>query len=209
MEDRTRSLYRLLNQLERHDYRTRSDDIPPSGIEVFFEAGETIAARDGVIARVVRIGTQRTSGRMADRIRNHYGPVNSLGGNKNSSVFRKHVGGALLRRSDPDDPRLPAWMTQHGQSYKEIEDEVSRVMRAHFSYVCLGVPDDDERQPLVRGMIALLAQYPLGSPSDDWLGRFAHDPRIGEVGLWNVNRIDAPPLTEAQLRRIEALARGA
>jgi len=81
-------------------------------------------------------------------------------------------------------------------------------MRASFTFICISVPDTDERQALARGIIALLAQYPLGPPSSNWLGSFACDPLIGEIGLWNVNQIDSTPLQQAQLNRVEALLRG-
>ena len=43
----------------------------------------------------------------------------------NGSVFRKNLGGALLRKKDPPDPRLTEWLRQGGESFPELEEEVS------------------------------------------------------------------------------------
>jgi hypothetical protein len=67
--------------------------LPENGISFFYEIGEP----DG---RIVRVGTHRVDGRFRKRVRLHYG------GNKDASVFQMHVGGALMLRDWPNDPRL-------------------------------------------------------------------------------------------------------
>ena len=74
---------------------------PHRGVYFFFEKGEK--RRDGVTARVVRVGTHALDpggrGKLWNRLRLHRGPL-SGGGDHRSSIFRKHVGGALLDRDE-------------------------------------------------------------------------------------------------------------
>jgi hypothetical protein len=58
-----------------------------------------------------------------------YGHVFSLRGNKNGSVFRKHLGGALMRRMDTSDERIGPWLLQGGPSFPDVEESVSRLLR--------------------------------------------------------------------------------
>ena len=164
----TKDVYGLLSRLPRCDYRTARDQLPYNGIYVFHERGEVAQLHGTATDRIVRIGTHREEGRFQARIRNHYGPVNTIGGNKNSSVFRRHLGGALLRQQDPHDPRLRGWTKQGGRSFPEVEEQVSHVLRQNFTFFCFPVDHRSDRLTLERGIIALLAQAPLGQPCGKW-----------------------------------------
>ena len=133
------------------------------------------------------------------------GNVNSLRGNKNGSVFRKHLGGALLRRVNSEDPRLKEWLKQGGRSYLEVEEKVSRRLRENFTFSCFQVDSPEERDVLERSLIALLAQHPIGRPSAKWLGKHADSQKIMQSGLWNTKDINALTLTSDQLQRVEEL----
>jgi len=196
-------VYALIRLLPRLDHQTSRGLLPQNGVYLFFERGETVRCLDTVANRVVRVGTHRADGRFRSRIRQHYGNVHSLGGNKNASVFRKHLGGALLRRVDPQDARLKDWLTQDGPSFPEVEEMVSRVLRENFTFCCFRVDQRSERLSLERGLIALFAQYPLGQPSPNWLGRFAASEEIRRSGLWNTQHIDAEPLTIEEFQRLK------
>ena len=87
----------------------------------------------------------------------------------------------------------------------EIEEIVGAGLRAGFTFACIGVDTADERLSLERGLIALLAQHPLGRPSERWLGRRAASPVIRQTGLWNTQGVAAPPLTRAGFTRLEEL----
>ena len=201
----TERVYDLLVPLPRHNHVTSPGQLPTDGIYVFFEHGEQALANGAIVDRIVRVGTHVKDGNFRARIREHYGQVKSLGGNKNSSVFRKHLGSALLRRVDPLDPRLPAWLKNMGPSYPDVEAEVSRALRETFTFVCFAVPTSTERLSIESGLIALLSQHALGAPSSSWLGYYAASDKIGHSGLWNSNEIDAAPLTAIQLARLEEL----
>ncbi len=146
--------------------------------------------------RIVRIGTHRVDGRFSKRIRQHYGNRNSLRGNKNGSIFRKHLGAALVRKKNPRDPRLKDWLSQGGPSFTEIEEFVSETLRSMFTFVFIPVEQSERRLILERGLIALLAKYPLGGSSKQWLGYHAASKEIRNSGLWNTQHIDATPLSD-------------
>jgi len=200
-------VYALIGLLPRLDHQTPRRQLPRNGIYLFFEKGESASHLDTVTDRIVRVGTHRANGRFRSRIRQHYGNVHSLAGNKNASVFRKHVGGALLRSVDHHDRRLADWLTQGAPSFSEVEETVSRVLRENFTFRCFRVDERSERLSLERGLIALLAQYPLGEPSANWLGSFAASQEIRRSGLWNMQHTDAEPLTINELERLEQLVK--
>lgn len=195
--------------LARHDWLTPPSVLPTDGIYLFFETGETGEAVDlggSTLDRIVRVGTHRVDGRFRQRIRQHYGNVGSLGGNKNGSVFRKHVGGALLYQRDANDPRLAEWIAQGGHSYPEVEEEVSCTLRDRFTFCAIPVAERAERLVLESGLIALLAQHSLERPSATWLGAFAADPAIRASGLWNTQHVHPAPLSADQFNRLQRLA---
>ncbi|MBE9565640.1 MAG: hypothetical protein IMF16_02695 [Proteobacteria bacterium] len=153
----------------------------------------------------MRVGTHRVNGRFRKRIRQHYGRVNSLGGNRRGSIFRKHVGASLLRKADPYDIRLNDWLAKSGPPCPTVETEVSRTLRGNFTFVCFRVDNGGERLRLESGLIALLAQHPLVSPSARWLGRCAVADKIQSSGLWNVQHVADDPITPTDFRRLEGL----
>ncbi len=198
-------IYRLIQSLPRMDATTPRRDWPLNGIYVVFEDGETVALDGAVTGRVVRVGSHTNAGRCGKRIRQHYGHINSLAGNKNGSVFRKHVGAALLRRTNPQDPRLTEWLRPMGRSDPEVETHVSQYLREHVQFRWVRVDDAAERLALETALIALFAQHPLGQPSTAWLGRHAVSENVRRAGLWNSRDIDAAPLTALQFARFTQL----
>ena len=192
----TLELYSLQIKQPRYNHLTATRMLPRNGIYFFFEKGEKVGQG---VERIVRVGTHYADERFRGRIRQHYGNRSSLKGNKNASVFRKHIGGALLRRDNPQDDRLKEWLNQGGQSYPEVEKKVSKCLRNNFTFCCFNMEGKEERLEFEKGIIALLAIHPLGRPSAEWLGRHAYDERIGYSGLWNTQQLDAEPLNEEQM----------
>jgi hypothetical protein len=86
--------------LDRLPIYTRPDEVPfRDGLYFFYEQGEFSA--HATAGRLVRVGNHpRNAGRLVARLREHYS------GEKNSSVFRLLLGGALIRRDDPSSPCL-------------------------------------------------------------------------------------------------------
>ena len=181
--------------------------IPSDGLYFFYEDGEVNSHDAG--PRVVRIGNHpRAVGGLRNRLRNHYS------GNKNGSVFRKLLGGALIRRRNPDDPCL---LPRPGQGHwerqdkrtcsrcKPVEQEVSQLLKEHFSFRCVRIVDRTERNRFEQLLIASLARCPGCKASATWLGRHAYSSNVRQSGLWNSDFIDSLPLISSELARFENL----
>ena len=176
-------VHKLVNGLK--SFQGSSEELPLNGIYFFFEDGESYE-KDGVkLERIVRVGTHREQGNFRRRIWYHYN------GNKNGSVFRKHLGGALIARDDPSDKRLSQWLAQDTPTYPEIEELVSRILRNRFHFRYVMVDDPDERLRLEECLIATLAGCQSCKPSSNWLGRYAKDEKIRLSGLWNSQHVDS------------------
>jgi len=179
------------------------------GLYFFYEDGET--SEHGAHGRVVRVGNHpRSSGGLRKRLRQHYS------GRKNGSVFRKFLGGALLRRRDPKSPcLLPGpgkghWEHQDEKTCQEcrpLEEEVSQLLRRSFRFRCVMVEDREERNELEAVLIATLAACPVCGPSATWLGHHAYSDKVRSSGLWNSQDVGGPTITAHQLERFRSLAR--
>jgi len=176
-------------------------DVASRGIYFFFERSESRMLSPAQ-ARVVRIGThsvsQGSKATLWGRLRTHRGADGGKG-NHRGSIFRLHVGEALLRRSDIASD-FSSWGI--GQSARqtirmaeeEIELQVSEIIGA-MSMLCLEVADassaDSDRSYLERNLIALVAgaNGPIDLPSSDWLGHHSSRSAVRDSGLWNVNYV--------------------
>ena len=177
------------------------------GLYFFYEDGERSEhAADG---RVVRVGNHpRSDGTLQKRLRQHYS------GRKNGSVFRKFLGGALLRRRHPHSPCLAPspgkghWEHQNDKACERcrpLEEEVSQLLRSSFRFRCVEVVDQAERNDLESVLIATLAACPVCGPSVSWLGRHAYSEKVQSSGLWNSQFVGGPTVTERQLERFRRL----
>lgn len=163
-------------------------DVPfENGLYLFYERGETSShAPDG---RIVRIGNHpRSQNGLKRRLRQHYS------GNKNSSVFRKFLGGAILRRSNPNHPCLTPgpgeghWEKQDMpacERCKPLEAKVRELLRNNFWFRCVEVEDRELRNSLEKKLVATISLCPICKPSGSWLGRYAYSEKIRSSGLWN------------------------
>jgi hypothetical protein len=179
---------------------------PKRGVYFFFEPGELRA--DGVTPRVVRVGTHalRPSkntlwGRLSQH-RGHWSTGVPGGGNHRGSIFRRHVGAALLAQGAGGDAgqtwSLPSPVTAAMRATeRELEIAVTRRIGAMS---VLWVPIDDEAGPnsargvIEAGAIALLTnrnRSPFDAASPTWLGRHADRADIRDSGLWNVDHVSA------------------
>lgn len=197
-----------MTPIQRCNHLTARSRLPWNGIYLFFEKGEEIELNGNRYARIVRVGTHNKDGNFPQRIRQHYGNVNSLHGNKNGSVFRLHIGGALMIRNNPDDPRLPQWLKHMGDSDIHVEEAVSRQLRDTFDFVWIEVPRSEDRLSLEEGLIALLAKDPRNAPSKSWLGHHSAKETISRTGLWNTDKTSGRPLTETQFEYFRKLVNG-
>ncbi|SRR6266516_1495348 len=176
---------------------------PRQGVYFFYEDGET---RAGGNRRIVRIGTHaltptsRTT--LWGRLRQHRGQLagrSPLGGNHRASVFRRHVGAALIRRDNSPEELLTSWLDRHrptgerASQETQVEMEVSRYIGA-MPFLWLSVSDRADRGYIERNSIALLSCLTgcPDTPSPNWLGRDAVRAEIRESGLWNVDHVNDP-----------------
>jgi 5'-3' exonuclease len=176
---------------------------PERGVYFFFESGENRLC--STRPRVVRVGTHAVSANskatLWNRLRTHRG-VAEGGGNHRSSIFRSHVGAAIIRR-DSRVGEFPDWGDQSAgtSANKSLESELERLVSATLSrmqVLCIQVPDNpgprSDRAYIERNAIAILSK--VGSrvdvPSATWLGRSSTHPSIRKSGLWNVNYVDEP-----------------
>jgi len=182
-------------------------DWPRRGVYFFFEPGET-RSTSGAGPRVVRVGTHGLKAgkdtKLWDRLRTHRGTLtgqNPGGGNHRGSIFRLHVGTALLARGDWPNEVARTWHV--GSSAKrEIREREVPLEKAVSEYIgqmpFLWLAVDDSpglnslRGYLERNAIALLSNSGPGGhdpPSPTWLGRWAAADAIRSSGLWNVNHV--------------------
>ncbi len=208
-----RRFYDLLAALERKlgGKRLLADcdgrmDWPPRGVYFFFEPGE-IRTHSGQGPRVVRVGTHALAGgsrtKLWKRLSQHQGVRKSGGGNHRGSIFRLHVGTALIKRDKWPPAVAGTW--GHGSSAgaavrlaeQPLEQAVSQYI-CQMPFLWLAVDDNPGpaslRGVIERNAIALLSNYntqdePLDPPSPSWLRLQADRESIRHSGLWNVNHV--------------------
>jgi len=201
-------IHELLDSLPRF---AGPADIPiDDGLYFFYERGESTRHTSG--ARVVRVGNHpRSAGRLKARLRDHY---RESRGAKNGSVFRRYLGGALLRRSDADSPCLaPSPGAGHWERQNEstchacagVEHLVSSTLREQFFLRALRVTDTQERNRLEGLLIATIAACPICRPSRAWLGSFAYPELVRQTGVWNTEFVGGPLMNENDLSRFREL----
>jgi hypothetical protein len=123
------------------------------------------------------------------------------GGNHRGSIFRLHVGQAMLAAETGSDEVALSW-GKGGSAPREVRDREHELECRVSSYIgglpllWLNVPDapgtTSIRRTLERRSIALLSGMVEPSPdppSSAWLG--LHSPRgvIRQSGLWNVDHV--------------------
>jgi hypothetical protein len=179
------------------------------GLYFFFEVGE--ASRHGA-TRVVRIGNHpHKQGRLVGRLGEHYRTRPNA---KNGSVFRRYLGGALLRRDGIDTCLQPAPGRGHWESGTGIEcehctgyeDLVTACLCERFSFACVRIEDQALRNRLEQRLIASVAHCQECHPSAQWLGRYAYPANVRASGLWNSHHVNGPLATEADIAAFEQLA---
>lgn len=153
--------------------------------------------------RVVRVGTHMVSrdskATLWNRLRTHRGTYEG-GGNHRGSIFRLHVGSAMLARNH-NEYCLSTWGTGSTatanirESERKMEQKVSSYI-GRTSVLWLMVPDEpgprSDRAYIERNCISLLAGPwgPIDLPSRGWLGNHCPNHRVARSGLWNADFID-------------------
>jgi hypothetical protein len=217
-------LYELLDELEHRLGRKRrlascsgQMDWPKCGVYFFFEGGE--AREDGKTPRVVRVGTHAlrspATTSLWGRLAQHRGSVGGAmpgGGNHRGSIFRSHVGSALLARGEWHPSLQEPWLSKTAS--KEIRTSEYPLERAVSDYIgdmdflWVDVPDNpagsgNHRGVIEAGTIALLSNYdrpPIDAASKTWLGHDAANIFVRRSGLWNDKHVrDLPDTSVVQV----------
>jgi hypothetical protein len=154
-------------------------------------------------SRVVRVGTHAltatSQATLWGRLRQHRGHLTGTrpgGGNHRASVFRRHVGAALITRDGLPAGLLESWLDRHGprpnwaDHEARLEEAVSQWI-GNMPFLWLSVPDRADRGYIERNSIAVTSCLAEGldPPSPGWLGLHAVRPEISQSGLWNVDHI--------------------
>jgi hypothetical protein len=178
---------------------------PERGVYFFFEEGEMrTTSGDGL--RVVRVGThalvEGSKTTLWKRLSQHKGRGNG-GGNHRGSVFRHHVGTALIARDGWSGSEAKNWNIS-GSASRDIRQAEIPLERAVSQHICampflwLAINDSpgpgSHRGLIERNAIALLSNYdsgetPIDPASDKWLGAWASSKEIQSSHLWNVNHV--------------------
>lgn len=207
-------LYSLLGELEtRCGGRRRLASCngrmgwPRRGVYFFFEPGEL--REDGRTSRVVRVGThglRPSKSTLWGRLSQHRGRTAGRyagGGNHRGSIFRLHVGTALLANGEWPDEVRSTWPEKLGDPLVrlielELERAVSRCI-GQMPFLWINVDDEpsaaSHRGVIESNAIALLSntgKATIDAPSQSWLGRRSDRDAVQTSGLWNVNHVRAP-----------------
>lgn len=179
---------------------------PTRGVYFFFEDGEQ---SEGGQPRIVRVGTHAVSvgskTTLWNRLSAHRGTVGGSqagGGNHRGSIFRLHVGKALLAQGGFDGQAAATWGIG-ASAPKAVREAEYPIELAVSRYICampvlwVGIPGDagttSDRKLIEANAIALLTnrgREPIDPSSPDWLGNLSPHPAIRESGLWNVHHVD-------------------
>ena len=181
------------------------------GVYFLFEPGE---CRSNLAAqRIIRVGSHRSQrASIESRIAEH---ATDWG----RSVFRRHVGTALIRKGDFDAAiqvadrdrwaalwfeRFNGWAVHHRRArlhptLHPLHPIVTRAI-AEMSAVWVEIRDQAARLELERQCIRLLSNYlhhdkQVEPPSDTWLGYYALSEKVRKSGLWNVQHVGRPHAT--------------
>lgn len=224
--------YDLLNQLERILGKRRrladctgQDSWPQQGVYFFFEEGEVRSKSNDF--RVVRVGTHAirygTKSTLWQRLMAHRGPIDRRdagGGNHRGSVFRKHLGLAIIHR-DGLRADYPKWGKGSNES-REVRDKeypLEKIVSQHIRkmpFLWLKVPGEaapnNMREYIEKNAIGLLSNYGLletgdviDPPSSHWLGNHHPKREIQKSGLWNVKHVKERLWNPEFLKKFEGL----
>lgn len=198
MKNNSTLLHEWFNGLKRYTFDFNEKEIFQNGLYVLFESGEKFEGLD----RIVRIGTHTGQNNLVKRLSEHF-----LRPNKDRSVFRKHIGRAILVR-DNDHELLTHWnidLTSKKSREKwegkidktaiqVVENKVSDYMKNHFSFTVIPIENKEKRLFFETGIVATVLQSPSFYPSPNWLGKFATQAKIRDSGLWQIQGQNGTPL---------------
>ena len=201
-------IHKLFNSMQKYKFPFNEEEIPENGIYILFEKGEKAHGGD----RIVRIGTHTGNNQLRSRLKQHF-----LNENKDRSIFRKHIGRALLNKEE--DSYLEKWeidlTTKKAKDrflslinlnkQKQIEKLVSKYIQENFSFVVFPVKDKEKRLEIESKLISTISLCRECKPSENWLGLFSPKEKIQNSGLWQINELSKEPLNEKEIEELKNL----
>jgi hypothetical protein len=187
--------------------------VPDRGVYYIFDPSEPGRYSD-TLPRLVRIGTHAVSlgskSRLRTRLRAHYGQRDETG-NHRASIFRLHVGNAMINKFDLHD-RFPSWgigMSANDavrRAERELEILVSQyISKLLFTYIDIAdTPSAKSMRSFVeKASINLLTAdgVPIENPTPGWLGLHSGVEGIRSTGLWNIQH-SAQPFTSSAVTKL-------
>jgi hypothetical protein len=206
MDNYCEHIHQLFNSVERHHFPFEKDKIPVNGVYILFEKGEIAHSMD----RIVRIGTHNGQNRLYTRLNQHF-----LQEKKDSSIFRKNIGRAILNKSNDDflkyweidlTPKATRieWAGKIDmKKQKEIEKEVTNYIQNNFSFIVFRIDNKDTRFELEKKIISTVSLCKECKYSEDWLGKYSPKEKIKESGLWLEQGLWKTPLNYKEIKYIE------
>ena len=175
--------YELINKLEKFesiDEFLKSEQKYSKGVYFFFDPAEKI---NNGYNRIIRVGSHGLSAgvksNLKGRLRQHKGFING-GGNRRVSVFRRHVGNAIIKKENFDENQVRDEVLE-----KMISDYINSLPLA----VLLFEDDADKRRIFEKNSIRILSNCSENF-NKDWLGSFSIDEKISKSGLWNIQHVN-------------------
>jgi hypothetical protein len=211
MSEPCRWLHEKICNVRLFRYPLEMGELPENAIYFFYEEGEKWG-HGSDMQRIVRIGTHK-DGNFKTRISEHFLLNESKmdfdlyrPSPKDRSIFRKNLGRVLLNQENDDylsvwniDFTLKKNREQHGHlrniaKEKQLELEITRVLRENFAFRFIMIDDEFERmgtQGLESSLIGTVARCENCRASATWLGNRSPIAKIRSSGLWQIQHLNA------------------
>lgn len=172
---------------------------PQRGVYFFVDFSEKSLVSNG-FPRIVRVGTHAVSKgaktTLWNRLKTHKG-TNQGGGNHRGSIFRLHVGNAIIKK---EGLICDTWGVGQNatQEIREKEKKIEQLVSEYIGQLGVIVIDVDDlpsavsaRAFIEKNSIALLSSLnsSFNFSTVDWLGNYSPRNEIVNSCLWNINHI--------------------
>ena len=197
------NLYDILNQLKsdgrllKFKELVNNELVPTRGIYVFFSNDEQ-RILNPFQNRIIRVGTHAVSegakSTLYQRLKQHKG-MNNLDGNHRGSIFRLHIGNALMKKNNLECNTWGQDIKINDEQKKQesvIEKMVSEYI-GEMSVLLININDNpskySDRSYIEQNMIALLSgnYLPIDYQYENWLGNDSIHSAVRNSSLWNVD----------------------
>ncbi|MBO7344531.1 MAG: hypothetical protein J6U92_01135, partial [Clostridia bacterium] len=187
--DRYNSIYNNIHKYfsDKTPYTVKNNSFLPEnppkkpGLYVVYEESEEN------YRRIVRVGIATKS--LYSRLKQHF-----INLDRNSSIFRKHIGRALINSNNSfKDINIKNWNNKKIKSasnFLTLEQEVSNYMQKHLRFTFIEINNKQELESTEKKLIeflsirnSLFAQATGKQPfSNDWLGQYCTNKKVNKSG---------------------------